>query len=93
MKSQGKGNQTKKQKKDGKKNMLYGNSSMSFSYSPDRSRDVDRYNPSTKANYYANTRTYGCYNPNPVHYGSSDGIKGRNFSNGHYDGRGQWVED
>lgn len=25
----------------------YGNSSMGYGYSPDRSRDVDRYNPST----------------------------------------------
>ena len=31
--------------------MLYGNSSAGFSYSPDRSRDVDRFNPSTRANY------------------------------------------
>ena len=31
--------------------MLYGNSSMGFGYSPDRSRDVDRFNPSTRPNY------------------------------------------
>lgn len=31
--------------------MLYGNSSTGYSYSPDRSKDVDRFNPSTKANY------------------------------------------
>ena len=31
--------------------MMYGNSSIGFSYSPDRSRDVDRYNPSTRNNY------------------------------------------
>ena len=31
--------------------MLYGNSSNGFGYSPDRSRDVDRFNPSTRGNY------------------------------------------
>jgi hypothetical protein len=31
--------------------MMYGNSSMGFSFSPDRSRDVDRFNPSTRGNY------------------------------------------
>ena len=29
----------------------YGNNGNGYSYSPDRSRDVDRFNPSTKANY------------------------------------------
>lgn len=29
----------------------YGNSSNGFSYSPDRSRDVDRFNESTRSNY------------------------------------------
>lgn len=32
---------------------LYGNSSMGFGYSPDKSREVDRFNPSTRANYPA----------------------------------------
>ena len=31
--------------------MLYGNSSMGYGYSPDRSRDVDRFNESTQSNY------------------------------------------
>lgn len=31
--------------------MYYGNNSNGYSYSPDRSRDVDRFNTSTKANY------------------------------------------
>ena len=41
----------------------YGNSSNGFSYSPDRSRDVDRFNPSTKGNY-----TY--FDPTATYYGN-----------------------
>lgn len=43
--------------------MLYGNSSMGYSYSPDRSRDVDHFNPSTQGNY-----TY--YDPTAIYYGN-----------------------
>ena len=44
--------------------MFYGNSSNGYSYSPDRSRDVDRFNSSTASNYKffdpcsLNNRTY-----------------------------------
>lgn len=31
--------------------MMYGNASTGYGYSPDRSRDVDRFNPSTRSNY------------------------------------------
>jgi hypothetical protein len=31
--------------------MLYGNSSNGYGYSPNRSREVDRYNTSTQQNY------------------------------------------
>ena len=31
--------------------MMYGNRSNGYGYSPDRSKDVDRFNTSTKANY------------------------------------------
>lgn len=31
--------------------MMYGNCSMGYGYSPDRSRDVDRFNRSTCSNY------------------------------------------
>ena len=31
--------------------MLYGNNGNGYGYSPDRSRDVNRFNESTKANY------------------------------------------
>ena len=34
---------------------LYGNASMGYAYSPDRSRDVDRFNPSTRSNYQFST--------------------------------------
>lgn len=43
--------------------MLYGNSSNGFSYSPDRSRDVDRFNPSTRGNYPTSYNTNGYYSP------------------------------
>ena len=62
---------------------FYGNAQAGYGYSPDRSRDVDRFNPSTRANYPTN------YNTN--RYGVSNNV-GR-AKTGHYDGRGQWVED
>ena len=34
--------------------MMYGNYYEGYGYSPDRSRDVDRFNPSTRANYAIN---------------------------------------
>ena len=34
--------------------MMYGNYHEGYGYSPDRSRDVDRFNPSTRANYAVN---------------------------------------
>lgn len=34
--------------------MMYGNCSMGFGYSPDRSRDIDRFNPSTSGNRFTN---------------------------------------
>lgn len=61
--------------------MYYGNSSNGYGYSPDRSRDVDRFNPSTRPNYTTtyNTKGCGCYTPTcPTK------------SNGYYDGRGQY---
>lgn len=61
----------------------YGNSSNGYGYSPDRSRDVDRFNPSTRANYPTryDTTGYGCSN------GYATSKKGR------YLGNGQYVED
>jgi hypothetical protein len=43
--------------------MLYGNNSNGFSYSPDRSYDVDRFNPSTRANYPTSYNPNGYYSP------------------------------
>jgi hypothetical protein len=67
------------------KNMMYGNRSAGYGYSPDRSKDIDRFNPSTRANYSTsyNTNGYGCYTPTSYN----------NSNSGHYDGRGQWVKD
>ena len=62
--------------------MLYGNSSNGYSYSPDRSRDVDRFNPSTKSNYKTNTYHYGFYDPCKTYYSSNN--------NGYYDGAGRY---
>jgi hypothetical protein len=73
---------------------LYGNWQTGYGYSPDRSRDVDRFNPSTRANYsyfdpaatyYGNRQTgYGCSYATRV---SSSTKTGR------YLGNGQYVED
>lgn len=61
---------------------FYGNSSNGYAYSPNRSRDIDRFNPSTRANYSTsyNTRGCGCYNP----------TSSTKSSKGWYDGRGQY---
>ena len=60
--------------------MMYGNSSMGYSYSPDRSRDVDRFNPSTQNNYKFSTSS-----PYWLTKQSSS-----SSSKGHYDGAGRW---
>ena len=67
--------------------MMYGNRSAGYSYSPDRSKDIDRFNPSTRSNYSTsyNANGYGCYTP--TNYSNN------NTNSGHYDGRGQWVKD
>jgi hypothetical protein len=66
--------------------MMYGNRSAGYGYSPDRSKDIDRFNPSTRSNYSTsyNPNGYGCYTP--TNYSN-------NSNSGHYDGRGQWVKD
>ena len=73
--------------------MMYGNYSNGFSYSPDRSRDVDRFNPSTRGNYstafskVSGSRQIGYY------YSATSSYTSKPSTSGHYDGRGQWVED
>lgn len=47
--------------------MLYGNSSMGFGYSPDRSRDVDRFNSSTRGNYSTAYNPSGYYSADRSH--------------------------
>ena len=63
----------------------YGNSSMGMSYSPDRRYDVDRFNPSTCANYSTEYNTRG--------YGYSSGYSCKTEKKGRYLGNGQYVED
>ena len=65
--------------------MMYGNRSNGYSYSPDRSRDVDRFNHSTRSNYPTTYNTKG--------YGVSSPYTATAKSKGHYDGRGVWVND
>lgn len=72
--------------------MLYGNHSTGYYYIPDRSRDVDRFNPSTRGNYstaFANasgSRQTGYYY-SPSYSTNKPTTKGR------YLGNGQYVED
>ena len=64
---------------------MYGNSSNGFSYSPDRSRDVDRFNPSTRANYSTSYNPYGYYSPNQAKTQSTGEWK--------QSGSGAWYKD
>ena len=66
--------------------MMYGNWQTGYSYSPDRSKDVDRFNYSTRNNYATqyNTRGYGL---------ASEYTAKQTNNKGHYDGRGVWVND
>lgn len=66
--------------------MLYGNSSFGYSYSPDRSRDVDRFNPSTRGNYPTTYNTNGYYSP-------STHTTPKAKVGGWYDGAGRYHED
>lgn len=43
--------------------MMYGNPSSGYYGIPDRSRDVDRFNPSTQSNYSTSYNPGGCYSP------------------------------
>lgn len=73
--------------------MMYGNSSMGFSYSPDRSRDVDRFNPSTRGNYsptYTSGSKQGGYWYSPSRSTCSTCSS---KPKGRYLGNGQYVED
>ena len=63
---------------------------MGYGYSPDRSRDVDRFNPSTRGNYsptYASGSKQGGYYYSPSYPSQPSKLKGR------YLGNGQYVED
>ncbi len=64
----------------------YGNSSMGYGYSPDRSYDVDRFNPSTRGNYSTS------YNTNGYGYSNYPWMNNKK-STGRYLGNGQYVED
>lgn len=65
--------------------MLFGDSSSGFSYSPDRSGDVDRFNPSTRGNYTPSTGNP--YNQPSWMYSST-----KKSTGGWYDGAGRYHE-
>lgn len=64
---------------------FYGNSSMGMGYSPNRSYDVDRFNPSTRGNYSTEYNTRG--------YGYSSSYSYKTEKKGRYLGNGQYVVD
>lgn len=59
----------------------YGNSSMGYGYSPDRSRDIDRFNYSTRSNYYTNGAS-----------GSRQGGYYYSATNSKQSGSGEWKQ-
>ena len=71
--------------------MMYGNISNGFGYSPNRSYDVDRFNPSTRANYStvnaSGSRQGGYWHTATPSYTNKPKTSGR------YLGNGQYVED
>lgn len=73
--------------------MLYGNASFGYSYSPDRSRDVDRFNPSTASNYSATFANASGSRQTGYYYSASDLCGSRPQTTGRYLGNGQYVED
>lgn len=73
--------------------MLYGNSSNGFSYSPDRSRDIDRFNPSTRSNYSASFASACGSKQTGYHHSASDIYGSKPKTTGRYLGNGQYVED
>ena len=72
---------------------FYGNSSMGMSYSPDLSHDVDRFNPSTRANYTASYNPYGYYSPSNTYHTTTYHTTTYGTKQGRYLGNGQYVED
>lgn len=72
--------------------MLYGNSSTGYGYSPDRSRDVDRFNPSTRANY-STAFTNASGSRQTGYYYSPAATYSKPKAGGWYDGAGGYHED
>ena len=66
---------------------LYGNSSMGYGYSPDRSRDVNHDNIGSQFLGANGSRQGGYY------YSPSNGYFSKPTTNGRYLGNGQYVED
>lgn len=73
--------------------MMYGNSSMGYGYSPDRSHDVDRFNPSTRPNYSTAFANASGSRQNGYYYSASSYYVNKPKTTGRYLGNGQYVED
>lgn len=74
---------------------FYGNASAGFGYSPDRTRDVDRFNPSTRENYNTSF-AYACGSKQGGYYGSTFTAytsTAKKTRGGWYDGAGRYHED
>ena len=67
--------------------MMYGNSSMGYGYSPDRSRDVSFDNYHSQFLYASGNRQNGYYYSGASTYGQ------RPSSTGWYDGAGRYHKD
>lgn len=65
--------------------MYYGNNAIGYSYSPDRSNDIDRFNHSTSGNYPTTYNTSGYYSPIRQSYNPPK-------ASGYYDGAGRYHE-
>lgn len=73
--------------------MLYGNRSNGYGYSPDRSRDVDRFNPSTASNYSASFASACGSRQTGYYHSASDLCGSKPKVTGRYLGNGQYIED
>lgn len=67
-------------------------SSFGGCYSPDRSRDVDRFNPSTRSNYSTAFANASGSRQSGYHYSPSYSTS-KPKTTGRYLGNGQYVED
>lgn len=73
--------------------MMYGNYSNGFGYSPDRSRDVDRFNPSTRGNYSTTFANASGSRATGYYYTATTAYTAKKSNGGYYDGAGRYHND